>query len=89
MYEAYTETWARIINCCFYIVIQKNGNNDRSDREKYRLAPENDHSVKTKKKVGRDRRDSSQEEGGGLEFCGSKTAARMPRLKVPIKTAMT
>ena len=30
-----------------------------------------------------------KKKGGGLEFCGSKTAARMPRLKVPIKTAMT
>ncbi len=67
---------------CFCIVIQKNGNNDRSDRKKYRLAPKKDRSVKTKKKVGRDRRDSGQEEGAAwilwVENCRKDAGAHCP-----------
>jgi len=72
---------AKNTNYVFCIVIQKNGNNDRSNRKKYRSALQKDHSVKTKKKVGRDRRDSSQEEGGRLGFlwvenCGKDAEAK-------------
>ena len=67
----------------------KNGNIDRSNREKYRLAPRNNHSVKTKEKVSRDRRDSSKNEGVCLGFCELQTAARIPGLNISMKKVMT